>query len=103
MPIVFFCQSCGSRFEVGDGMAGKRGHCRTCDQRMIIPLASEIASTTDRILGREEPVFGHQDRQAENGKRRSAHLKNSPGSAPRNQTRRHSQEKHRRGQSAQPG
>lgn len=44
MPIVFFCQSCGSRFEVADGMAGKKGHCRTCDQRMVIPLASEIAS-----------------------------------------------------------
>ena len=44
MGIVFFCQSCGARFEVDPRMAGKQGHCKQCGQRMTIPRAEEIAS-----------------------------------------------------------
>jgi hypothetical protein len=44
MSIVFFCQSCGARFEVDPRMAGKRGHCKKCGQIMTIPRAEEIAS-----------------------------------------------------------
>lgn len=46
MGIVFFCQSCGSRFEVDPSMAGKRGRCRRCGQHTVIPGADEIASMT---------------------------------------------------------
>ncbi len=46
MSIVFFCQSCGSRFEVNAAMAGKIGHCKKCDQRMPIPKAAQLASMT---------------------------------------------------------
>ena len=44
MGIVFFCQSCGARFEVDRGMAGKKGRCKQCGQAMTIPRAEEIAS-----------------------------------------------------------
>ena len=44
MGIVFFCQSCGSRFEVDPRMTGKRGHCKKCGQIMTIPRGEEIAS-----------------------------------------------------------
>ena len=44
MGIVFFCQSCGARFEVDPRMAGKRGRCKKCGQFMEIPLAEQIAS-----------------------------------------------------------
>jgi hypothetical protein len=44
MGIVFFCQSCGARFEVDPRMAGKRGRCKKCGQFMAIPRAEEIAS-----------------------------------------------------------
>ena len=44
MNIVFFCQSCGARFEVDPRMAGKKGHCKKCGQYMSIPRAEEIAS-----------------------------------------------------------
>lgn len=44
MGIVFFCQSCGARFEVDPRMAGKRGRCKKCGQHMAIPRAEEIAS-----------------------------------------------------------
>jgi hypothetical protein len=46
MGIVFFCQSCGARFDVDKRMAGKRGHCKKCGQLMTIPRAEEIASMT---------------------------------------------------------
>src|SRR5262245_18688302 len=46
MSIVFFCQSCGARFEVDPRMAGRRGHCKKCGQVMTIPRAEEIASMT---------------------------------------------------------
>lgn len=44
MGIVFFCQSCGARFEVAPRMAGRRGHCKKCGQQMTIPRPDEIAS-----------------------------------------------------------
>src|SRR5262245_15901508 len=46
MGIVFFCQSCGARFEVDPRMAGKKGRCRRCGQHTMIPRAEEIASMT---------------------------------------------------------
>lgn len=44
MGIVFFCQSCGKRFDVEARMAGKRGRCKGCGQQMAIPQAAELAS-----------------------------------------------------------
>lgn len=44
MPIVFFCQSCGSRFDLDERFAGKKGQCKHCGQRMQIPQASELTS-----------------------------------------------------------
>ncbi len=44
MGIVFYCQSCGARFEVDARMAGKKGHCKKCGQMMAIPRAEQIAS-----------------------------------------------------------
>ena len=44
MAIVFFCQSCGARFEVAPRLAGKKGRCKTCGQVMHVPKAEELAS-----------------------------------------------------------
>lgn len=44
MGIVFFCQSCGARFEVDSRMAGKKGRCKKCGQAMPIPRAESLAS-----------------------------------------------------------
>lgn len=44
MNIVFFCQSCGARFEVPSSSAGKKGRCKKCSQMMSIPEARELAS-----------------------------------------------------------
>ncbi len=46
MAIVFFCQSCGARFEVAPKFAGKKGHCKKCGQQMDIPQAEQLASMT---------------------------------------------------------
>lgn len=46
MNIVFFCQSCGARFEVPPSHAGKHGKCRSCGQQMTIPRAEALASMT---------------------------------------------------------
>jgi hypothetical protein len=43
MSIVFFCQSCGSRFEVDDRAACKQGRCNKCGQRMVVPKGEPIA------------------------------------------------------------
>jgi hypothetical protein len=37
MSIVFFCQGCGSRFEVDEKAAGKAGRCKKCRQPMVVP------------------------------------------------------------------
>jgi len=44
MGIVFFCQSCGARFEVDARMAGKKGRCKKCNQLMSIPRAEHLTS-----------------------------------------------------------
>jgi hypothetical protein len=46
MSIVFYCQSCGARFEVAARLAGKKGHCKKCGQMMSIPRAEQLASMT---------------------------------------------------------
>jgi len=43
MSVVFFCQSCGSRFEVDEKAAGKQGRCNKCGQRMTVPKGEPIA------------------------------------------------------------
>ena len=44
MAIVFFCQSCGARFEVNARIAGKKGRCNRCGQTMSVPRAEQLAS-----------------------------------------------------------
>jgi hypothetical protein len=44
MGIVFFCQSCGARFEVAPQLAGKKGRCKKCSQFMTVPRAEQLAS-----------------------------------------------------------
>jgi hypothetical protein len=44
MGIVFFCLSCGARFEVDPRMAGKKGRCKKCGQPMEIPRPEHVAS-----------------------------------------------------------
>jgi hypothetical protein len=44
MSIVFFCQSCGARFEVADRAASKKGRCKKCGQLVRIPQAEQLAS-----------------------------------------------------------
>jgi hypothetical protein len=44
MGLVFFCMSCGARFEVDLRMAGKKGHCKKCGQLMEIPRPEHVAS-----------------------------------------------------------
>jgi hypothetical protein len=46
MNIVFFCQSCGARFEVPPNSAGMTGRCKHCGQMMQIPQAQQLASMT---------------------------------------------------------
>ncbi len=46
MGIIFFCQSCGARFEVSPGQAGKKGRCKRCGQNMQVPRAEQLASMT---------------------------------------------------------
>jgi hypothetical protein len=44
MGIVFFCQSCGARFEIDPRLAGKKGRCKQCGQMMSVPRAEHLAS-----------------------------------------------------------
>ncbi len=44
MSIVFYCQNCGSRFDVDDRAAGKSGRCKHCGQKMVVPQAGTMAS-----------------------------------------------------------
>ena len=44
MGVVFFCQSCGARFEVEARLAGKKGRCKQCGQYMTVPKAEHLAS-----------------------------------------------------------
>jgi DNA-directed RNA polymerase subunit RPC12/RpoP len=46
MSIVFFCQSCGSKFNIDPKMAGKQGRCKKCGGRMTVPNVEEAARKT---------------------------------------------------------
>jgi hypothetical protein len=66
MGIVFFCQSCGARFEVDPRIAGKRGRCKQCGQHTTIPRADEIASMSamPAVAAPGVPLGGHAARIA---------------------------------------
>lgn len=44
MGVVFFCESCGSRFDVDPNLSGKRGRCKKCGQTFQVPKSTELAS-----------------------------------------------------------
>ena len=44
MKTVFFCNSCGVRFEVEARLAGKTARCKKCGQKIVIPKPAELAS-----------------------------------------------------------
>ena len=44
MGVVFFCQSCGARFEVEARLAGKKGRCKHCGQYTTVPKAEHLTS-----------------------------------------------------------
>jgi hypothetical protein len=44
MGVVFFCQSCGARFEVDARLAGKKGRCKHCGQYTTVPKAEHLTS-----------------------------------------------------------
>jgi hypothetical protein len=46
MKIAFFCQGCGSRFEVDEKAAGKAGRCNHCGKRMTVPKGEPEARKT---------------------------------------------------------
>ncbi len=58
MGIVFFCQSCGSRFEVDPRMAGRRGRCRKCGQLTTIPRAEDLSMAAMRAVAPAAMVSG---------------------------------------------
>lgn len=62
MSIRFACESCGHPFEVGDQVAGKRGHCKHCGAMMTIPAAPGETSTPPHAEPglRLRPVEDHE-------------------------------------------
>jgi hypothetical protein len=55
MPIVLHCPKCGTRYDLGDDLAGKQAKCR-CGQRIQVPLpAAEPAATPDDDTNQDQP------------------------------------------------
>jgi hypothetical protein len=44
MSIVFYCHSCGARFNIDPRMAGKQGRCKKCGKHMTVPKVEEVAA-----------------------------------------------------------
>jgi predicted Zn finger-like uncharacterized protein len=53
MSIVFYCPSCGARFEVDDALAGRQAKCRRCGERMTIPAARQPVTVAARSAAGE--------------------------------------------------
>lgn len=49
MSIHFHCDACGNPIEVGDHFEGKRGHCKHCGHRIIVPEHAAVASEGDGL------------------------------------------------------
>ena len=54
MTITFDCESCHSEFTVDSALAGRKGRCKNCGHRLVIPEASpapeEAAASGEPIL-----------------------------------------------------
>ncbi len=49
MSIQFRCESCGNPIEVGDHFEGKKGHCKHCGHRIVVPEHAAVASEGDGL------------------------------------------------------
>ncbi len=58
MGVVFFCQSCGARFEVDARLAGKKGRCKHCGQYTTVPKAEHLTSMNMPALAMAGAVGG---------------------------------------------
>jgi hypothetical protein len=69
MAIIFNCRACGKRFEVGDGLAGKRVRCKVCGEEMRVPgepppppkIKPKRQSSGPRPRSDAPDVFGFDD------------------------------------------
>ncbi|QDU80618.1 hypothetical protein Pla110_23490 [Polystyrenella longa] len=59
MPISFACPECGRQFTVRDELAGKAGHCNSCQHRFHIPDPTPVMSGASKSghyrLGKASP------------------------------------------------
>jgi predicted Zn finger-like uncharacterized protein len=48
MTIDFSCPRCGTSFQVGDNLAGRKARCKKCDHRLTIPAAAQATPAATR-------------------------------------------------------
>jgi hypothetical protein len=62
MLITFFCEKCGQRYQVDQGLAGKRTKCKKCQNVLVIPGPAGSARAEARVLV-AEPIVARPVRQ----------------------------------------
>ena len=59
MTISFSCDECGKHYEVSPSLAGKRGQCKQCGHRMLIPKPALVTAGGEGAGGRDP--YGLED------------------------------------------
>ena len=76
MPIAFACENCGRHYQVDDTFAGKKGKCKACGHRLLIPSggtaepAPRPTTGTDPEPAPTRPVVGVAKKVGERRPRR---------------------------------
>ena len=82
MGIRFFCEACGTKLNIKDDLAGKKGRCPKCNEKIMIPMQSTLQKTVerDRVSAPVNQPIGDPKQELEDSvRRRSSPLEKSGG------------------------
>lgn len=69
MGIRFLCEACGKKLNVKDNLAGKKGRCPKCNEKILIPVESSLENA---VAGRTDAPIGESEKHNQSSQNRSA-------------------------------
>ena len=67
MGIRFLCEACGTKLNIKEDLAGKKGRCPKCNEKILIPMRSTLQKTVepDKVSAPVNPSKGDPQQASE--------------------------------------
>lgn len=85
MGIRFLCEACGTKLNIKDDLAGKKGRCPKCNEKIMIPMQSTLQKTVepDKVSAPvNQPISDPKQELEDSVRRRSSPFAEKSGGTP---------------------